>query len=93
MHQRQTSEEAQGKQSVSHSHVNVKNIIETGTGDDHNIGAIGNFSTIVSTVNRVAVKQKKRIIWQPNLPSESLIKISIRKYEMLTLKETIPLVL
>jgi hypothetical protein len=27
------------------------------------------------------------------LPSESLIKISIRKHEMLTLKETIPLVL
>ena len=59
MHQRQASEEAQGKQSVSHSNINVKNIIEAGTGDDHNIGAIANFSTIDSTVNRVAVKQKK----------------------------------
>lgn len=59
MHQGQTSEEAQSKQSVSHSHVNVKNVIEAGTGDDHNIGGIGNFSAIVSTINGVAVKQKK----------------------------------
>lgn len=62
MNQWQTSAEAQGKQSVSHAHVDVKNIVEAGTGDDHNIGVTGIISSVFATVKRFAVKQNKSVI-------------------------------
>lgn len=68
MHQGQTSEEAQGKQSVSHSHINVKNVKDAGMGDNHKIGVICSYSSIFSIMSRFAVKQKIMvIILQPNL--------------------------
>lgn len=70
MHQRQTSQESQGQQSVSDSHVDVEKVKGAGAGADHRIAVIRTLRAVPFVPRKSSGKQSEPVIQHPNFPTE-----------------------